>query len=811
MKKKKEYPSIRKLIPIESYDKENGYFLCEDGMIIDFIKIMPKDIYNLDEEERRLDNYYFEKFYKLVSSDIKLWAMNFPEDTTEQQNYFNYKKERCKNPIFKEILETSLMEVTYLQENFLTREFYMQVFADSQEEYKKIIDTIQSVLGLDHKALADRISAKKKKEILFKINNKNSRIPEFEENISGKELIKMIQPQGGIYFGEDYVLTGTGYETCIHVYAFKDILDENWMMKLCRIDNTVATVDLFTLDKGEVKININKSIDEQESRKEHANNYSEYYDADERKKELAQLYAEVSSMGEVVKLLQIRIFVYEGTKEKLERSVEKIINEIDTDDYKGAVFINEMENEWKSQYLPYKKQIDKLSFEGNPFKSEAIAGGNPFHSSEIRDKNGDYMGATPSGGSVLFDEFSKSETRLQYHSVAIGIMRSGKSTYLKKRFKFNAARGNHIRCFDVTGEFKKMTTEYGGKILNFDGSQGVSNWLEIRYVNVNEHVNYARHISKVLSMYRTMNSDIKKEEINHFHEVLDLLYEKFNLKPGMQPMITRLSPESYPTLSDLINLVSNEIEVMKEKNDYSHAEEVLIANKILNYNSILKQLNTLKNAFGKIFDGITSIDNLTEEQIVTYDLSNIKELDPDIFTAVLINILSLSWDDCVTNGSLMKESWENGNTTWEDVIRFLIIIDESHRWVNTSKPEVLQLIDIFMREAPKFFGGILLASQSIRDYFPSLDGSGNGNIDPRVMNQMKNIFELAQYKIIFHQEHSTIPLIDKAFGNILTVSQKNRIPFLGQGECILCISNEHNIEYKVFLTENERVLFSGGA
>lgn len=154
--------------------------------------------------------------------------------------------------------------------------------------------------------------------------------------------------------------------------------------------------------------------------------------------------------------------------------------------------------------------------------------------------------------------------------------------------------------------------------------------------------------------YVLLDTQFKPEpfSLNHFHEALDLLYEKFNLKPGMQPMITRLSPESYPTLSDLIYLVSNEIEVMKEKNDYSHAEEVLIANKILNYNSILKQLNTLKNAFGKIFDGITSIDNLTEEQIVTYDLSNIKELDPDIFTAVLINILSLSWDELPAFGFL---------------------------------------------------------------------------------------------------------------------------------------------------------------
>lgn len=801
--------SVKDLIPIKYYNREQGYFVYHDGSIMDFIKIVPKDIFNLDDDERKLDNFYFEKFYKLTSQDIKIWFMNFPEETFVQQEYLEYKRKNCKNPVFQEILEKSKMEMEYIQDHFLTREFYLQIFAEDEKEYRKILDNIQGVLGIGNLALTDTISDKKKIQILFKINNKNSRVPEIEE-IPDENLIKIIQPQGGLYPEEEYIRTGTGYEACIHVFSFKDMMDENWLMEMCRINDTVTTVDLFTLDKGEVKVNINKSIDEQNSRKNFAKNYAEYYDAEARESELMQLYNEISSMGEVVKMLQVRIFVYEKTKEKLERRVEQIINELDTGDYKAAIFLNEADMEWKSQYLPYRKQLKNGSFEGNPFKSEAIAGGNPFYTSELRDKNGNYMGATPSGGSVIFDEFEKSVSRLQYHSVAIGTMRSGKSTYLKKRFRYNAARGNYIRCFDVTGEFKKMTAEYAGKILNFDGSQGILNWLEIRKVKSNDHVNYARHISKVLSMYRTMNPDAKKDEINNFHQILDLLYEVFNLKPEVGKQITGLPADAYPTLTDLIILIQEEIQKMKD-GKYSRTEEALIKQRLVNYDGVLKQLTILQNTFGQIFDGVTSIDNVMEEQIVTYDLSNIKEMDNDIFTAILLNILYLTWENCITNGIFMKEAWDNRQIEWKDVVRFLMIIDESHRWVNTSRPQVLQIIDIFMRESPKYFGGALFASQSIRDYFPTLNENGGGNVDPRTMNQIKNIFELAQYKLLFHQESSVIPLLDKAFGNILTLSQKNRIPLLGRGECILCISNEHNLEYKVFLTEEERILFSGGA
>ena len=86
---KKKKNEVTSLIPIKEIDFEKEYFIYSDGTIMDFIQINPKDIKNLDDDERRLDNSYFEKFYKLTSEDIKIWALNFPEDTTEQKKYFS--------------------------------------------------------------------------------------------------------------------------------------------------------------------------------------------------------------------------------------------------------------------------------------------------------------------------------------------------------------------------------------------------------------------------------------------------------------------------------------------------------------------------------------------------------------------------------------------------------------------------------------------------------------------------------------------------------------------------------------------------
>ena len=78
------------------------------------------------------------------------------------------------------------------------------------------------------------------------------------------------------------------------------------------------------------------------------------------------------------------------------------------------------------------------------------------------------------------------------------------------------------------------------------------------------------------------------------------------------------------------------------------------------------------------------------------------------------------------------------------------------------------------------------------------------------IDDLKKIFELTQYKFIFHQESDTLPLLDKVFENTLTQSQRNKIPKLEIGENILCIASDRNLEFKVHLTKEEDRIFEGG-
>ena len=645
---------------------------------------------------------------------------------------------------------------------------------------------------------------------------KKTKAENIQEETYDPYLLEQIQPSGGITFQDTrYVETGTGYETCIHVYDFPQKLDDFWMAKVCNINNTVVTVDISTDNVMEVQKNINRSMKEQQYRYMEAQNFQEKYDAKQRFQEMERLYEEISSLGEVIKLLHIRIFVADHSYMRLEEKVKNILAKLESNGFRAAIFLNESKTEWESMYRPYKEQQseDLFFIYGQPLTSNALAAGNPFHFSSLQDPCGDFLGKTPCGGNVLFDEFHKSKTRRFYNSLAVGTMGSGKSTLLKKRFLTNAIKGNYVRTFDISGEFTTLTKTLGGKVLKLDGTNGILNPLEVLKAEEGEEISFTRHISKVSTIYKFLTEgSAETEEIIEFEELLRELYKTFGMElvgGKVKSQVTGLPANRYPTFSDLLAYIEGKMEEIQRKSKAYEAVELdLVKHRMAIMDKIRRVLSNITNTYGSLFDGHTSIDNILDEQIVTFDLSTIKEMKPSVFDAQIFNMISLCWDNCVTNGKLMMErlrkaKGEEGALDPEQVTKFLMIIDESHRWINTKKRHALESISIYLREARKFFGGIMLASQSIRDYVP--EGSGAEEID-----DLKKIFELTQYKFIFHQEADTLPLLDKVFESTLTQSQRNKIPKLEIGENILCIASDRNLEFKVHLTKEEDRIFEGG-
>lgn len=632
---------------------------------------------------------------------------------------------------------------------------------------------------------------------------KRTKKPERDMN-----LLNEIKPAGGITFKDvKYITTGSGYEGCIHIYKFPENIDTYWMAKVCNINGTVALIDISTDNMSEVKKNLNKSMKEQAGRRSGARDFAELYDADKRLDEMKRMYDEINSYNEVIKLVHIRIFLADRSFESLEKKIKNIMDKLETDSgFLTTIYLNESKSEYKSMTRSYKKQKEEMFFpKGQSLTATGVAHGDPFHFSSLDDETGEFLGTTPCGGNVLLDIFQKTLTRLYYNFFTIGEMGSGKSTLLKKQFKSNAIKGNYVRTFDISGEFTILTKTLGGKVIKLDGSEGILNPLEILKAGDDENISFTRHISKVSTFYKFLvGGSVDAEEIAEFEDVLKQLYSNFGLWSDDRRNIqcTGLPAASYPTFTDYLNFLTESMEEMQNEK-YSHLEEKVVVKTLLLRDKIRKVIKNIVDTYGTLFDGHTSIDNILDEQIVTFDISTLKELKDEVFDAMIINIISLCWDNCVTNGKLMLNMLREGKIKLWDVTRFLILIDESHRWLNAKKTHALDLVSVYLREARKYFGGIGLASQRAADYVP--EGS-----DSDAVNKLKNIFELTQYKFVFRQSSNAKKLLYQIFDGELTGTQIEKIPKLEIGQCILLISGDKNIEFKVHLTKDEDMLFSGG-
>jgi len=620
-----------------------------------------------------------------------------------------------------------------------------------------------------------------------------------------KELIEYIQPQGGISFKFlDYVRTGTGYETCVEIYDFPTYLDAHWLSDICYIDGAITTIDVSTENMEDVKRNLNKSMGEQRTRAGTEKEEGDALDAGYAYSDLQQFHEDITRLQKILKTVIIRIFIKGRTLVELEAKEAEVIKNLN--DFKGAVMLNEQYYEWKSMYMAYKDQLKQPNARyGQPLLDEALAAGNPFHFSSLADPEGNYFGSTPCGGSVFFYQFTKTNIRKYYNSLILGDMGSGKSTIVKKISNDCSVRGDFVRMFDVSGECSYYGEVSGAKQINLDGTDGIINMFHILKTDENEAVCYITHISKLNVIYEILAGERNEQEIISFENATREMYEEMEIVPeefSSDTVITDFAANEYPTVSKFINYISLKIDTLAKSRE--NGKEELVKLELVRLDNIRRIFEKIRNNYRSLLDGPTSIDNIMDTPTVIFNIKNIVNIAPNIADVILFSSMSLCWDNCTRNGLIMKKLWENGEIAWEDIVHFLVTFDELHKIVNAQKIVTVRQLTQMQREMRKVFGGLCLATQSISEMFP--EGSSDENI-----KLIKDMFGFSNLKFIGKEDPSKKDLYKKAFAESLSSSEINRIPKQQTGEFILNIAGDHNINFKVFVDDEELDMFRGGA
>ncbi len=619
-------------------------------------------------------------------------------------------------------------------------------------------------------------------------------------------FVAQIQPQGGVSFKENLVRNGDGYSTCIHIYEYPTNVNDFWLEPIMNMPNAITTLDVVSDERKQVVEAINKNMSEQNARHVNAKENIDRMDAQEQYLDMKELYRQVTN-GEVIKRIHLRIYIAEKTIPDLEKRLKEVIHHLETHNFRGSIFLNEQEYEWESLITHFdmqKKYPNKRK--GKEIPALALAGGFPFHFTHLDDPYGTYQGTTRTGGSVIFDLFHKDQQRKSYNAVLMGLMGAGKSTFLKKVTTDNAIKGYKIRGFDIVGEFESLVRELGGKQIALDGSEGQINPLQVFKTHEHQLNSFTQHLSKLTVFYRFIAPEAKDDELKEYEKLLRKLYiqkQLWNDEKGAINYITGLSPEAYPTFSEFLQLIRQEL-YADEKTREHHSNLGEYRKRRLEV--IELNIENLVETYAHLFDGISTIEDFNDEQVVFFSIRHLSKLKDEIAQAQLFNVMSLLWDGMLQNGEPQLDAYTEGTLAFEDAVRYLIVIDEAHHLINTKKgnEHTLDFLTEFSREARKYFAGLIYASHLISDFVP--DGS-----EQTAIEKIKKLFDLTQYKFIMQQDDNNLDTIQRVFKTGITDSELAEIPKLPIGDVLLCIKSVKNILFHIEIDEEEKVLYGGGA
>ena len=169
---KKVLLTTKDLLPFKDVDDDDS-IITKIGYI-DIFQIDSKDIYSLNEIERKMHIYSFVSFLRGYVYDFKLITMKFPVNTLKQQRFLEKKLKECDNEIYANFLKEKLEQLIFLEENRQNKEFYIMIFikdTDNKEEVKGLLLRNQN-MAIQLKPL----DVEKKLKILFKLNNPNTKL-----------------------------------------------------------------------------------------------------------------------------------------------------------------------------------------------------------------------------------------------------------------------------------------------------------------------------------------------------------------------------------------------------------------------------------------------------------------------------------------------------------------------------------------------------------------------------------------------------------------------------------------------------------
>lgn len=322
----------------------------------------------------------------------------------------------------------------------------------------------------------------------------------------------------------------------------------------------------------------------------------------------------------------------------------------------------------------------------------------PFSSFGKYDSSGFYIGDDEFSGEIIDDITNISSDKTNSNVAILGNSGQGKS-YLTKLLICNILEsGKNAIIFDPENEYGNLTNNLGG--LSLDSYQLSFNPLYIVETDENGVIEYDSHIS-FLNNFFSITFSFSPEMLSILERYIHSLYMKYG--------ITRYTKQSeiikYPTITNLYELINEDIENNSKKTNTEILSNILILLYPIAYGSMKRYFSYNSMSYVKV-------------RLIRFDLKDIISLGGSIQNGILYNILHFA--------SEMLLSY--GNTA--------LIIDELYLFLENKI--ALKEIRDNMKRVRKRNSLLLISTQNISDFL--LDG---------IKEYTKPLLSIPQRKFLF--------------------------------------------------------------
>lgn len=625
------------------------------------------------------------------------------------------------------------------------------------------------------------------------------------------DFLARIQPQGNLKRHARYLEMGDGYVTCLRVYKYPAHgLMPFWGVPLTNNDATMAVISLGTEDRTEILKQLSRSATEQKIRVSGKAKEMDNVEASGTYMDQMRLMSQISQANEVMKRVYMRIFVYAPTLAELEKRTKRLIRE--NGQFMMARYANEQLSDFESIFIPTMNEQDMLNHPvGVPISARSMSGSYPFNHVKLEDPNGSYYGYTRTSGEVMFDPFQRDRHRTRSFFFVTGNAGMGKSTLLKKLNDDVFARGAYIRNFDVSSEYTDQTRDQNGVIIKLDQPENMINPFEVfpTVVNddgtVDEINSFAQHVTKLKNFFKFLSEDANSDDMTMLDSWIQDFYIDQNLwvrnpqQNAQSIHITGLDHDMYPTLRDFV-LYANERQRKAERDPRMR----LTSNMVTSMNRITSTFANIEESKGDMFDGITQFRDLTNEQVVTFNIQGLLAQGKPIFNAQIYSVLTLLSADIIKNGMKLRQQLKNGTLDMYSIPWYYLNVDEVENIINPKFTFGVEFLASMMEQMRKNFCAITMAAPTIKD----LIMNGNSH-DPYVLAVQK-IFSLFQIRFFFQISDDDLPRLQMALGGSTTTDELQGLTKLEKTEVLMNINGDHNVQFKVEITHEEERRYGGG-